>query len=641
MSGEVIDTLAELLYNSSDSEFKLDLIRDDLISSGVQDLSQVFSHIATNGLTISLSDLENFLKNNNVFTSGNDAKMLFYKMDRNEDKNICFKEFQDAVFPKMDTIPAIQNSVIHRPYTKGIQGNPIQRGVQLLVQFFSQELKNLTHEENIRLRLHQNPYFEYEKTFELIDLDGKGFISEDDLYNFMNSLKANFSSRFSGKKNVVSAGSSYADELEVKVERVLRRFDVDLDSRIGIRDWTRAVCTFGELEKRGGTMDIPNIRRVVQPVSPHSQRISNTISKKISFDDTYNPQIIHQSTGPVQKINTGPIPPPQFQSGPLPPQPIQQSYGAPPPQGDINRTRTVVQRAPPSPGPIPRTQAMIQRVPTSPGTIPPQGSPPSIQQMQPTYSAPGFVPPSHPNETRPLSQVDITNKVYRKTGQYEEIIETNSPEFKVQKKTKLSPNTSLTRPIVEEEVTKFYPPKVKTSQVMTRMHSDIPLPSEGIVTTTTEIKETNPDFKHKKREIIVDKQYVHGMPAGQIPINTVTQNNGFRSSSEYISTEFQRTHEEKRRTENLPEIDYDSPSRYSEPKSPIFYPKPEKIDENTYISRRVTHDLSQLPHPQIVAPLTDATRKLLLTTLTEMIHDYRILEKARIDLSLRTDFNIR
>lgn len=127
MSGEVIDTLAELLYNTSEAEFKLDLIRDDLISAGVQNLQEIFAQIAaTNGQVVTIVDLENFLRKHNVFISGNDTQLLFAKMDKNENTTISYQEFQDTIFPKMDTIPAIKNNVIHRPYSKGLNSNPFR-----------------------------------------------------------------------------------------------------------------------------------------------------------------------------------------------------------------------------------------------------------------------------------------------------------------------------------------------------------------------------------------------------------------------------------------------------------------------------------------------------------------------------------
>lgn len=453
-------------------------------------------------------------------------------------------------------------------------------------------MKNLNFEENVKLRLHQNPFFEYEKTFELIDLDRKGFISEDDLYDFMSSLKANFPARFSGKKNVVSGGSSYADELDVKVERVMRRLDRDCDGKIGIRDWTKAVCTFRQpvITNRSTTGNI-TLNSQGSPTTRYVQ--SGQVAKKITFDAGFASQGGYLQTQPIPHATVTMSP--QAIQRTLPPQLIQTS----------------------APGPVQPIHTQI----LPPG--PAQG---------PTYGS---------EDNRPHVQTKVQKKTYSKTGDFEEIVEQNSPEFKIQKKIKMSPKSSLTRPIVEEEVTKLYPPKVISSQAVVRMNSDQPAPTEGMITTSTEIRETNPDYEHKRSKVVINRKLVPGMLPETQPVETITTTNGYGSTSEYINANYKKINEMKRRKEKLPGMGYDSPSRYSESKSPLYSKHEKEIEENTYISRRVTHDLSQLPVPQNVAPLNETTKKLLLTTLTEMIHDYRILEKAKIDLSLRTDFNIR
>lgn len=657
MSGEVIDTLAELLYTASEAEFKLDLIRDDLISSGVQDLAPAFGQMAgSNGQSLTIQDIDLFLKAHNLFVNGQEPVMLMSKMDRNQNGLISFQEFQETIFPKMNTIPAIQNSVIHRPYTQGLNANPVQKALQLVARFAEQELKNIEVEEAIKARLHQNPYFEYEKTFELIDLDGKGHVSEEDLYDFMSSLKSNFNSRFSGQKNVVSGGSSYADEIDVKVERVMRRLDMDLDGRIGIRDWTRAVCSFRgpQATPVAGSIRKARSRKSVRKSSKKSagkpamaqQRQATATSSQVMGTPQQMVRVGSNLGASSQSLMTGGYTPPQhvMMSGqhttpstvgyhPQAPRPIQTLPDHVAKKISFDNTDAVY--APEVP------LAPVNPIRTSyvPGQVAPQQPlPPRPQQPlppQPQYT--GYVAPTGNIKT------EFSAQKLHKTGQIQEVVEQNSPEFKVTSKRTLSPRSSLTRPVVEEQVTKFYPPEVKSNQVLTRMGSQYAGPTEGMITTSTEIKETNPDYHQNRNQVIIDKQYVPGMLPGTMPVAKVTQQHlpEFGTTSTYTNQNYQKVNEMSRRKERMPRIDYDSPSRYSESKSQVYYPRPERKEDNTVVTRRVTHDLSQLPHPQVVAPLNETTRKLLFTTLTEMIHDYRILEKARINLSLRTDFNIR
>lgn len=61
---------------------------------------------------------------------------------------------------------------------------------------------------------------------------------------------------------------------------------------------------------------------------------------------------------------------------------------------------------------------------------------------------------------------------------------------------------------------------------------------------------------------------------------------------------------------------------------------------HTLITRSVTHDLSRVPVPQ-TRVLTPEDEALVLTTLTELLHDFRLVEKDKIELSLRSDFNVK
>lgn len=649
MSGEVIDTLAELLYNASDAEFKLDLIRDDLISSGIQDLAPVFGQIAlANGQAITIGDLEIFLKANNLLITGQEPAMLMSRMDRNQNGLISFQEFQETIFPKMNTIPAIQNNVIHRPYTQGLRSDPVQKALQLMARFMSQELKNIEYEEGIKAKLHQNPYFEYEKTFELIDLDGKGHISEEDIYDFMSSLKSNFTNQFSGEKNVVSGGSSYADEIDVKVERVMRRLDLDLDGRIGIKDWTRAACSY--IESKGmsatGSTRQTVLRQSAAQLPALQQRLSSP--QIMGTPQQKMMRVSSQKTTPTQSVIIGGPHVSPAQNVMMSGQQVTPSVKRYPPQAPvpINQTPDHIAKKISFDRADPIYNPEIPIAPANPLTggyaqnqvIPQQPLPPRPQQALPPQ-------PQYTGYGAPMANVktDFSAQKIRKTGQIEEVVEQNSPEFKVTSKRKLSPRNSLTRPVIEEQVTKYYPPQVKSNQVLTRMGSNIAGPTEGLITTSTEIQETNPDYHRNANQVIIDKQYVPGMLPNTVPVEKVTQHQRpeFGQTSMYVNQNYQKVKEMSRRKERMPRIDYDSPSRYSESKSQLYYPKPQKREENTVVSRRVTHDLSKLPHPQVVAPLNETTKKLLFTTLTEMIHDYRILEKARINLSLRSDFNIR
>jgi hypothetical protein len=100
--------------------------------------------------------------------------------------------------------------------------------------------------------------------------------------------------------------------------------------------------------------------------------------------------------------------------------------------------------------------------------------------------------------------------------------------------------------------------------------------------------------------------------------------------------------------DKLPDLDYDSASIYGFDKSPVYSPRSKKslhtVSKDgltqTIVARSVTHDLSRVPVPQ-TRVLSDEEEALILTTLTELLHDYRIVEKEKIELSLRSDFNVK
>lgn len=109
-----------------------------------------------------------------------------------------------------------------------------------------------------------------------------------------------------------------------------------------------------------------------------------------------------------------------------------------------------------------------------------------------------------------------------------------------------------------------------------------------------------------------------------------------------------RRNRDRHGKDRLPDLDYDSPSRYARAKSPVYSPRSKKslvqVSEDglthTFTSRSVTHDLSRVPVPQneILSPEDEA---LVFTTMTELLHDFRLVEKDKIELSLRSDFNIK
>ena len=100
--------------------------------------------------------------------------------------------------------------------------------------------------------------------------------------------------------------------------------------------------------------------------------------------------------------------------------------------------------------------------------------------------------------------------------------------------------------------------------------------------------------------------------------------------------------------DKLPDLDYDSASMYGREKSPVYSPRSKKSLHHvskdglthTLTTRSVVHDLSRVPVPQTQI-LTPEDEALILTTLTELLHDFRLVEKDKIELSLRSDFNVK
>lgn len=96
-------------------------------------------------------------------------------------------------------------------------------------------------------------------------------------------------------------------------------------------------------------------------------------------------------------------------------------------------------------------------------------------------------------------------------------------------------------------------------------------------------------------------------------------------------------------------MDYDAPSAYARSKSPVYSGRKGRKGlvqvshdglTHIYTNRSVTHDLSRVPVPQSEM-LSKEDEALVFTTLTELLHDFRLVEKDKIELSLRPDFNIK
>jgi hypothetical protein len=224
---------------------------------------------------------------------------------------------------------------------------------------------------------------------------------------------------------------------------------------------------------------------------------------------------------------------------------------------------------------------------------------------------------------------------YTQGDKVKQVTETVSPDRNITKKVTMSPK-SRSKTVVEEEVTEIHPPRVKVATVTGRANVN----QEAITTKTTKVTGTNPKMPYGTNYNIERNYGVLQQQPGQV-IEAVTHSDrgGMGPVRTYVNTTYKPPIAPiKGKPDRLPDLSYDSPSRYSQEKSPTYSPRRQKpIDP----SRPVYHDLSGMPVPQQVGPLDDVTKKLLFSTLTELLRDFRVLEKARIDLSLRTDFNVR
>jgi len=210
----------------------------------------------------------------------------------------------------------------------------------------------------------------------------------------------------------------------------------------------------------------------------------------------------------------------------------------------------------------------------------------------------------------------------------------------------MSPN-SRSKTVVEEEVTEIHPPRVKIANVTGRAQVDQFGRQQAINVKTTRVTGTNPKMPFGT-DYQIDRNYGVGEVGGPgqvVEAVTHSERGGMGPTRTFVNTTYKPPIAPvKGKGDRMPDMRYDSPSRYSQEKSAYYSPsKPKPIDPSkpVYVKRRVHHDLSGMPVQQKIGPLDEVTKKLLFSTLTELIRDYRILEKTRIELSLRTDFNIR
>ncbi len=208
--------LAELLLEFSEVERGVEVTRQVLLENINFDPCHAFWHLdRRNTNQISIADLGCFLEENNILTTRSELQSLFNHLDQNRDGIIDWPEFITTVISKEGSFYEVGRSTFTLPLE-------VEHS---LARVFGEELAGLKRLEALKRALRKRPGFSLEAGFDHLDREKKGWISERDLFRFMDSQIGPVTHSIS--------------------ERTLRRLDTDCDGKIVFREWKQNLTPSG------------------------------------------------------------------------------------------------------------------------------------------------------------------------------------------------------------------------------------------------------------------------------------------------------------------------------------------------------------------------------------------------------------
>jgi Ca2+-binding EF-hand superfamily protein len=470
--------------------------------------------------------------------------------------------------------------------------------------------------------LSANKFFDVEKVYDLLDRVKKGFIDINDLIEFMASIHGN---RGLMEEEIVSCSES-----------AFQRLDIDGDGKIGFRDWKSFLLgmkgsAVEESHKKDLHSSQHNFDSQSRPVSSlnHSQYNSNNQASS-EYELRFASEQSRNSNPQIQEVKTE----------------IRKESSGLNFQNSGNN--------------IPRESRVNHQIPVSnyvPRTTTSQIHN-SVHRTEIPISQP--LPEHRIHQTHQTHHTQIPHQIhhsqYERPGIHTQIhTENNSQSLKFHKvPSNVSPIRSTQHyhssvaPVVEYQ-SRFSPSRsLPDSHRVTHQaegyNQDLKVNTQrGNLADTTSFNEVT-KINHPKIDqvnVLTHAKFIQDVD-GVRRLNTQTE---VIKESNVLNKSRSRVRFEQ---DKLPDLDYDSASIYGREKSPVYSPRSKKnlhVVSNDGLShkilnRSVTHDLSRLPVPQ-TGILSAEDEALVLTTLTELLHDFRLVEKDKIELSLRSDFNVK
>ena len=208
MSALVFERLAELILEYSEVERSVEVTRQVLVENPLFDACHAFWRLDRRMVEeISRNDLRLFLEENNIYPTSAELRALFYALDRNQDGRIDWREFTRTILAREST---------YRDYSRRTDGLSLEVE-HSLARVLEEELAGLKRLERLKRDLIAIPDFEYVATFDALDISGRGWLSLEDLLEFLASQLGSVS--------------------RSRVERAFCRLDQNDDGRLSLKEW--------------------------------------------------------------------------------------------------------------------------------------------------------------------------------------------------------------------------------------------------------------------------------------------------------------------------------------------------------------------------------------------------------------------
>lgn len=184
ISSKVETKLTQLFKAIAESETEIEKLRQSLAEKHDFEPYAAFKRIDSSGLGyITITDLHQFLKDNNVFASEEDMHVIFHQLDSDRDQRMTYADFISAILTA--TNYHLRQLVTQRKPSPIDGNNPLPLHVEdLIAKIFEKEMDTSNKIEFLKEDLSDDRDFDNIRMFRAADVNNCGYLEQKGLEAF-------------------------------------------------------------------------------------------------------------------------------------------------------------------------------------------------------------------------------------------------------------------------------------------------------------------------------------------------------------------------------------------------------------------------------------------------------------------------